>query len=212
MNWREEIALIYSQAQVVEEWEPMASTEIHVSEEVQVAHRLTKLPGKCQNIHGHSMDITLFLEVGVNEDGLAFDLQYGEDAILEFGAIKALFRSWLKDNIDHHLMLNEEDEWAGSWTSTVHGQGPQVFTFLPGVTTWPGDPTTENIARWIAQAMARAGLPVSRIHIDETDSNGVTFEQVQSRIALNVARQQEETDSYTEAASQGQARQTFPEG
>jgi 6-pyruvoyltetrahydropterin/6-carboxytetrahydropterin synthase len=133
--------------------------EVYVNEYIQVAHRLTKLPGKCQNIHGHSMRVFMYLQGKINEDGL---IQNESGEILDFSAVKKVFRKYLSDHCDHHLMLNAED--------------PYVHLGLKGTTTWPGDPTTENIAMWIYTDM-RNSFPVSRVEIEETETNGVIYDE-----------------------------------
>jgi 6-pyruvoyltetrahydropterin/6-carboxytetrahydropterin synthase len=142
---------------------------LKVTHNIEVAHRLFKLPGKCQNIHGHSMLVTLVLYVEESDDdGYAL----GPDGtILEFGKLKQSFRSYLDAVWDHHLHLNEKDPWAGP--VTLDGD---LVERLPGLQVWPGDPSTENIARWIYQACS-AMIPDMQIGIDvdETRSNGVGY-------------------------------------
>lgn len=144
--------------------------EVYVSEYIQVAHRLMNLPGKCTQIHGHSMHVTMYLGGEVNENGL---IENVDGEVLDFSQVKKLFRSFLNTNYDHHLLLNKDDPWARFLTST--GEGAQGGT-LPGLVKCEGDPTTENIAKWIFEAMALA-FPVDAIEIKETATNGVTYSE-----------------------------------
>lgn len=140
----------------------MNVAEIYVQDYIQVAHRLINLPGKCQNIHGHSMLVRLYLIGVLDRTGLIVD---SDGEILDFSEVKRVFRNHLTAIYDHHLLLNEADHWARSGVE------------LPGLTTCIADPTTENIAKWIANHMSNF-FPVSKVTIEETATNGVTFKML----------------------------------
>jgi len=95
---------------------------------MEVAHRLSLLEGKCENIHGHSMWVDLSIKGNVNP---------ATGILMDFGSVKKAFRNFLDTNFDHHLLLNDSDIL--------------VNQKLPGVMLFPGDPTTENLALWISQ-------------------------------------------------------------
>ena len=126
---------------------------------MEMAHRLFETEGKCQQIHGHSWWCTLSLTGEVSEQGM----------VIEFGELKQMFRGFLDHRFDHKLLLNRQDrfiEMAG---------GPQA---IPGLNTFPYDPTTENIAEFIGVHMA-AQLPstIKRISVElwETQVNCATW-------------------------------------
>src|SRR4051812_36525949 len=100
--------------------------DLYVQEDIQVAHRLVNLPGKCQQIHGHTMTIYMTLKCAQDDNGYAVD---SEGGVLDFSGVKKTFRQFLADNFDHHLALSEED--------------PLRSLDLPGATYWPGDPCVE---------------------------------------------------------------------
>jgi 6-pyruvoyltetrahydropterin/6-carboxytetrahydropterin synthase len=102
---------------------------VTVRHNIETAHRLSQLPGRCENIHGHSMWVELELTGRVNHHGIL--------AGLDFGAIKQSFRGHLDSTYDHRLLLNEHDELTA--------------LELPGLKVCPADPTTENIARWVGE-------------------------------------------------------------
>lgn len=132
-------------------------TTVQVRHNIEVAHRLSQLPGKCENIHGHSMWVTLSIrpskEVFIGEHTGIF---------LEFGSLKARFREYLDSYFDHHLLLYEEDEL--------------IDLGLPGVVPVSGDPTTENIAAWVySWAQDTYGALYSyRVEVQETSVNFAT--------------------------------------
>jgi 6-pyruvoyl-tetrahydropterin synthase len=117
------------------------------------------------------MHVTLSLIADVNRDGYAID-QYGK--ILDFSRVKQVFREHLNSRYDHHLLLNQEDPWAQLVTpEELVDLEPQ---HLPGVIQCVGDPSTENIAKWIYLAMMKdVGPEVRRVTIEETSTNGVSY-------------------------------------
>ena len=109
-----------------------------VKHNIEVAHRLSQLEGKCQNIHGHSMLVTLSFHGGQLDE-------FGVYEGMPFKEIKNAFRHHLDSQYDHHLLLNENDPWAHA---TDLGGKP---CSLPGLMKCAADPTTENLATWIQQ-------------------------------------------------------------
>jgi 6-pyruvoyl-tetrahydropterin synthase len=155
--------------------QPLAASNISVSHNAEIAHRLLNPNmGKCQNIHGHSLQITMTLWGDIDNDGLLGGL--------DFSSVKKKFRGYIDETFDHHLHLNNEDPWAndiGWYNDKPRGAAPIIEGphRLPGLVMWDGDPTTENIARWICEYMWATFRDVSSIVIDiqETNSNGAGY-------------------------------------
>lgn len=147
--------------------------DLYVREYIQVAHRLTVLKGKCQQIHGHSMLVTVTLQ-GLVQDGISLDPNDPDPSNpLDFSEIKASFRHYLNERYDHHLLLNSKDPWAVSLTGEANPAN-QRYRYLPGLIATDGDPTVENIARWIFQHMHDdLQYPVKKVEVQETATNGV---------------------------------------
>jgi 6-pyruvoyl-tetrahydropterin synthase len=150
---------------------PTVQSSIFVEHNAEIAHRLMNLPGKCQNIHGHSLIISLQLDGELNKNGIL--------AGLDFGSVKKLFREYIDTRFDHHLLLNKDDPWANQLRSVDQADPdpPSVhYTRLPGLQTTPGDPTTENIAVWICDwaVMQFTGDDITAVNvlIRETGTNG----------------------------------------
>jgi 6-pyruvoyltetrahydropterin/6-carboxytetrahydropterin synthase len=142
-----------------------------VCHEIQVAHRLFLLPGKCQNIHGHSMKVTMEVYCQIDNNGYAM---MPDGTLIEFGQLKKEFRRYLDEVWDHHLHLNRDDPWAKPLTPrALYEDGMPRFEPLPGLRSWPGDPSTENIARWIKNVMEEQLSMGVTIVIQETSTNGV---------------------------------------
>jgi 6-pyruvoyltetrahydropterin/6-carboxytetrahydropterin synthase len=136
---------------------------LQVRHNIEVAHRLSLLPGKCEAIHGHSMWVTLELAGRTGRIYETTGLMEG----LDFGAVKKAFRGYLDSEFDHRLLLNESDPVAKQAQSGVD---------LPGLRTCPGDPTTENIARWIAKWSKAQWPGYVKVQVNETHVNAATYE------------------------------------
>lgn len=157
---------------------------LEVNEYIQVAHRLTLMPGKCQQIHGHSMRVFLKLYVEYGPDGYAYKPYDQNKEMIDYGVIKEAFRKHLNDNYDHRLLLNEADPWAqpvfmvnvdepgieGTEAKLVQHEKQK---FLPGLRTCPGDPTTENLSKWIAEWAHYEFDMDGEVRIEETTTNAV---------------------------------------
>lgn len=133
---------------------------------IQVAHRLTQLPGKCQNIHGHSMEVQVHFPGLIRRDGYYY--VHGE--ILDFSAAKKIIRDYLDNEYDHKLHLNEDDPWA----QPLEGVGLQGVGTLPGLVTHHGDPSVENIAFWICKYLDAQFRTYIEVTVHETKTNSVT--------------------------------------
>jgi 6-pyruvoyl tetrahydropterin synthase/QueD family protein len=96
-----------------------------------MAHRLSLTEGKCEQIHGHSWNVTLRLRGEVDESG----------KVLEFGDVKKQFREYLDTTFDHHLLLYAKDPIL------LDGVRGHVVSGLPGLQLFEDDPTTENFAK-----------------------------------------------------------------
>lgn len=143
---------------------------LKVHHNMELAHRLFTLPGKCQNIHGHGMQVTLELFAPMDDYGYAMDL---DGTPIEFGDVKKKFRTYIDEVFDHHLHLNQNDPWADELTLMTDAYLPQK---LPGLQTWPNDPSTENFAVWIFDAMRKTFGPIVwAVEIAETGTNGVRY-------------------------------------
>lgn len=114
----------------------MSTQSITVSHNAEVAHRLSQLAGQCENIHGHSLWLTLTLTGQVDDNGV-LDSR-------DFGAVKQAFRSHIDTAYDHRLLLWSEDPLAQQ--ALANPGAP-----YPGLQLCPGDPTTENIAAWLGR-------------------------------------------------------------
>ena len=69
--------------------------------EISYAHRIPNHPGECKYLHGHNGKIEVEIEGSLNTD---------TSMLIDFGIIKDRVDRWLKDNLDHRTILEENDE------------------------------------------------------------------------------------------------------
>lgn len=153
---------------------------LKIRHNMEMAHRLSKDTTKCKQIHGHGMQIELAFEnLQAGENGMCVT-RFGET--MEFGAMKRKFRDYIDSTYDHRLVLNQEDPWAGpifmmDKATTVDGvyyevNKEQNQQFLPGLSLCPGEPTVENLAKWIGLWAATEFKSDVLCSIEETKTNG----------------------------------------
>jgi len=146
---------------------------------MEMAHRLSRDTTKCRQIHGHGMQVELvFMNLEEGENGMAVT-RFGET--IEFGSAKRRFRDHIDSTYDHRLVLNQEDPFAQPIYMIDHIPQGEVYmeielqdkqAFLPGLSLVPGEPTVENLAKWIAQWAATEFHCDVICRIDETKTNG----------------------------------------
>jgi 6-pyruvoyl-tetrahydropterin synthase len=123
-------------------------------------HRILGLDGpgaKCKNVHGHTFRATW-----------VFDQDAGDNAALEFGALKEILRGDTKTRYDHGFF--------------VDGSDIEMLSFLERQsckhTVFDGPPTTERIVERLACDCLRQ-FPTARLRcviLDEGVENAATWE------------------------------------
>jgi 6-pyruvoyl-tetrahydropterin synthase len=149
---------------------------LKIRHNMEMAHRLLNDNGKCQNIHGHGMQVELVLMVEMGAEGMALN-SAGDK--MEFGAMKKSFREYIDSTYDHRLVLNREDPWTGPIMQvkregdelSFHEDEPEPI-FLPGLSLVDGDPTVENLCKWIAERSCNEFRCDVICRIEETKTNG----------------------------------------
>jgi len=97
--------------------------------EFDAAHRIINHEGKCKFLHGHRYKIDIHF-AAKNLDNLG--------RIIDYGNIKNIFGNWIDSNLDHNLILSEEDRDIGEIIAKKTGQGIYYVNF---------NVTSENLAR-----------------------------------------------------------------
>lgn len=118
-------------------------------------HRLLNYSGKCKNLHGHNGKAVIELSAQkLDERGM----------VVDFGDIKRELQTWIDENWDHRLILNEKDPLIPALQA-----GAQPFYTLPV------NPTAENITKTLFDIAKQKNLPVTRITIWETENSFATY-------------------------------------
>ena len=139
---------------------------LSVRHNFETAHRFSHPDSaiKCQSIHGHSWWAEVWLEGrDVDHRGM----------LMEFGVFKKAWRDLIDGRLDHHLLLNEEDPVLGPIVEVIGDVR---------ITTFPFEPTTENIARWLheqagilLEEIGSNGMRVAKVRVDETGVNAIEY-------------------------------------
>ena len=113
-------------------------------------HRLFNHQGKCRHLHGHNARAVIRLESPtLNAQGMVRD----------FADIGRFAKDWLDREIDHNMLLHRDDPVL----PLLREAGERYFLM-------DANPTAENIARLIFQAVEQAGFPVVEVALYETES------------------------------------------
>ena len=118
-------------------------------------HRLLHYEGKCVHLHGHNgrVEITLASET-LDECGM----------VLDFSELKYVVNNWLEENLDHKMVLAEDDPLV-----------PVLASMQEPMFLIPYPPTAENFARLIFNLVKDRGYPVNKVVFWETDKCSATF-------------------------------------
>lgn len=135
---------------------------VTVRHNFETGHRLPHLPGKCQNLHGHSWWTEITAEAPDLHDGL----------VVEFGPFKKQMRRWIDEHLDHGLMLGPDDPLL-----------PALLQYGMKVHQVHGWPTVENVARLLARVAGDAlldldhapGARITHVRVSETHVNAATW-------------------------------------
>jgi 6-pyruvoyltetrahydropterin/6-carboxytetrahydropterin synthase len=143
----------------------VSASLVTVRHNFETAHRLPHLGGKCRNLHGHSWWAQISVTGPKGATG----------TVVEFGALKAMLRTWIDTHLDHGTMLGIGDPLLDALTA----DGTKLFRF--GADTHTADlvwPTVENVAELLARVTAEllAGqATVARVRVSETHVNAAEY-------------------------------------
>lgn len=118
-------------------------------------HRLLNYAGKCRHLHGHNGRLLITLE--------AEELD-SRGMLVDFSDIKQSIRTWVDNELDHRMILNESDPII-----------PALRQFDEPLFLIPHNPTAENIARLIFDLTRDRGFPVVEVSLWETPKSYATY-------------------------------------
>lgn len=155
---------------MTEEVKPREVFTIRKTFKFEAAHRLTtSFSKKCQQVHGHSYKLELFLQADeLNEDGM----------VIDFGQVKQLFQDKL-EQFDHKLVLEEGDPIVRKMMEVVaegymHDIGLVVVNF---------NPTAENMAKFFYELLEKEfyaneeirHIRIKAVRVHETETGWAEF-------------------------------------
>ena len=122
--------------------------KVSKSREFCSGHRLLNYDGKCRHLHGHNARAEIELNSEELDDrGMVFD----------FSDIKKAVKSWIDENLDHLMILNEKDEII----PMLEKAGERYLAV-------PANPTAEFISKLIYDRVKSLGFPVVSVKVWET--------------------------------------------
>lgn len=120
-------------------------------------HRLLNYAGKCRHLHGHNGKAVIVLEGEQLDD---------RGMLVDFSDIKKSIRTWIDNELDHRMILNENDPVV----PYLQEQGEPLFLL-------PENPTAETIARLIYNQTRSEGFPVLEVSLWETPKSFATYRE-----------------------------------
>jgi 6-pyruvoyltetrahydropterin/6-carboxytetrahydropterin synthase len=120
-------------------------------------HRLLNYSGKCRHLHGHNGKAVIEL-CGEQLDDRGM--------LVDFTDIKNSVRTWIDDQLDHRMILNENDPVV----PYLKEQGEPLFLL-------PENPTAETIARLIYNYTKSEGFPVKSVSLWETPKSFASYSE-----------------------------------
>ncbi len=118
-------------------------------------HRLLHYAGKCKHLHGHNGRAVITIQSdSLDERGM----------VVGFNDIKKDVSTWIDDQLDHRMILNEQDPIV-----------PMLKELNEPLYLMKGNPTAENIAKIIFDYTASRGFPVVEVILWETPMCYATF-------------------------------------
>lgn len=120
-------------------------------------HRLLNYSGKCRHLHGHNGRAVIVME---REELDALGM------VVDFSDIKASIRTWIDNNLDHRMILCDQDPVL----DYLQSQGEPLFTIKE-------NPTAENIAKQIYLFGKSEGFPIVEVSLWETPKAFATYRE-----------------------------------
>lgn len=120
-------------------------------------HRLMNHPGKCRNLHGHSVKAAISIErETLNEQGMVCD----------FADIKECVEAYIGQHLDHNLLLHKDDPIIPALKANN-----ERF--------WALDehPTAEVLSKMIFRHLKATGFNVSQVVLWETASAYACYQE-----------------------------------
>jgi len=121
-------------------------------------HRLMNHPGKCRNLHGHSVKASISIEQEkLNE----------EDMVCDFSDIRDCVEHYIDLYLDHNFLLHKEDPII-----------PMLIDNRERFLALDEHPTAEVLSKMIYQYVKKSGFNVSQVVLWETASANACYREI----------------------------------
>ena len=130
-----------------------------VTQEIEFCygHRLLNYEGKCRHLHGHNGKAVIVMAREALDD---------RGMVVDFSDIKKSLRTWIDNELDHRMILNEKDPVL----PILQEMNEPLFTIAD-------NPTAENIAKLIYQQASLEGFPIVEVSLWETPKAFATYRE-----------------------------------
>ncbi|MCQ8180281.1 6-carboxytetrahydropterin synthase [Methylomonas sp. SURF-1] len=120
-------------------------------------HRLMNHPGKCRNLHGHSVKASISIrQEQLNSQGMVCD----------FSDVKACVESFIDDILDHNFLLHKDDPII-----------PALIANDERYLAIDEHPTAEVLSKMIYQYVKQQGFNVDQVVLWETASANACYRE-----------------------------------
>ena len=120
-------------------------------------HRLMNHPGKCRNLHGHSVKAAISIKSErLNDQGMVCD----------FSDIRECVDAFVDEYLDHNFLLHENDPII-----------PALIANNERYLAIPEHPTAEVISKMIYDYVKKAGFNVAQVVLWETSSASACYQE-----------------------------------
>ena len=120
-------------------------------------HRLMNHPGKCRNLHGHSVKASITIKAEqLNEQGMVCD----------FADIKECAEKFIDEQLDHNFLLHKDD----AIIPLLKQQNERFFAL-------DEHPTAEILAKMIFHHLKKTGFQVDKVTLWETESASACYSE-----------------------------------
>jgi len=124
-------------------------------------HRNQMLNDKCARPHGH--DYRLFVVFSVYRKD-------NEAVTTLFDTFDSKIEPWLKENIDHRFLIDENDPLLKAFDTFEHETGTSL-----GVKVLPFATSVENVCHYLFHEIQLMGFHVDRIELQETRTSTIIY-------------------------------------
>ncbi len=115
-------------------------------------------PGKCRNLHGHSVKASITIEQeSLNEEGMVCD----------FSEIRDCAEHYIDLFLDHNFLLHKDDPII-----------PMLITNRERFLALDEHPTAEVLSKMIFQHLKQAGFNVANVSLWETASAYASYREI----------------------------------